>query len=220
MGDSFQEFILNDLNSSQMNNLIKQEPSGLEVTSATASVPIPGSHRGVRGIYDQFSPSPLTLPSMWGCRVEPEDYSIDPEQLGITFKMEDDDIFQVDKADLIQGPTLAELNANDDILLGDLNFDDLLLPEERMQPVSPQTVVPQIPVPLAPAPPVLGSNVGLLTTGISGFAASYPSSTITFKPTTTYSTNFAGTFDNEVVYVSPSTSHIAGKYLALIIASY
>ncbi|KAH0555607.1 uncharacterized protein LOC123263040 [Cotesia glomerata] len=209
MGDSFQEFVLNDLNSSQMNNLIKQEPSGLEVTSASASVPIPGSHRGVRGIYEQFSPSPLTLPSMWGCRVEPEDYSIDPEQLGITFKMEDDDIFQVDKADLIQGPTLAELNANDDILLGDLNFDDLLLPEERMQPVSPQTVVPQIPVPLAPAPPVLGSNVGLLTTGISGFAASYPSGTITFKPSTTYSTNFAGTFDNEVVYVSPSASHIA-----------
>lgn len=46
------------------------------------------------------------------------------------FKMEDDDIFQVDKADLIMGPTLAELNANPDTLLDDLNFDDLLLPEE------------------------------------------------------------------------------------------
>lgn len=46
-------------------------------------------------------------------------------------KMEDDDIFQVDKADLIQGPTLAELNANDDTLLEDLNFDDLVLPEEN-----------------------------------------------------------------------------------------
>lgn len=45
--------------------------------------------------------------------------------------MDDDDIFQVDKADLIQGPTLAELNANDETLLGDLNFDDLLLPEEN-----------------------------------------------------------------------------------------
>ncbi|KAJ8981262.1 hypothetical protein NQ317_014573 [Molorchus minor] len=31
--------------------------------------------------------------------------------------MDDDDIFQVDKADLIQGPTLAELNANDETLL-------------------------------------------------------------------------------------------------------
>lgn len=37
----------------------------------------------------------------------------------------------MDKADLIQGPTLAELNANDDTLLEDLNFDDLLLPEEK-----------------------------------------------------------------------------------------
>ncbi|XP_023934115.1 protein CREBRF homolog [Bicyclus anynana] len=46
------------------------------------------------------------------------------------FKMEDDDIFQVDKADLILGPTLAELNANPDTSLDDLNFDDLLLPEE------------------------------------------------------------------------------------------
>ncbi|CAH1112971.1 unnamed protein product [Psylliodes chrysocephalus] len=48
--------------------------------------------------------------------------------------MDEDDIFQVDKADLIQGPTLAELNANDENLLGkngDLNFDDLLLPEEN-----------------------------------------------------------------------------------------
>lgn len=32
--------------------------------------------------------------------------------------MDQDDIFQVDEADLIQGPTLAELNANDDNLLG------------------------------------------------------------------------------------------------------
>lgn len=36
---------------------------------------------------------------------------------------------QVDKADLIQGPTLAELNANDESLFVDFNFDDLVLPE-------------------------------------------------------------------------------------------
>ena len=42
--------------------------------------------------------------------------------------MEEDDIFQVDKNDLIQGPTLAELNANDESLLSDLNFDDFVLP--------------------------------------------------------------------------------------------
>lgn len=45
--------------------------------------------------------------------------------------MEEDDIFQVDKADLIQGPTLAELNANDESLLADLNFDDFLLPAQQ-----------------------------------------------------------------------------------------
>lgn len=45
------------------------------------------------------------------------------------FPMDDDDIFQVDKADLFQGPTLAELN--DDTILGDLNIDDFILPSEN-----------------------------------------------------------------------------------------
>lgn len=62
--------------------------------------------------------------ALWGNRIMDENIKSD-------FKMDDDDIFQVDKADLIQGPTLAELNANDDTLLEDLNFDDLLLPEEK-----------------------------------------------------------------------------------------
>lgn len=44
------------------------------------------------------------------------------------FHMDDDDIFQVDKADLFQSPTLAELN--DDTALEDLNIDDLILPAE------------------------------------------------------------------------------------------
>lgn len=47
------------------------------------------------------------------------------------FPMEEDDIFQVDKADLIQGPTLAELNANDESLLADLNFDDFVMPVDH-----------------------------------------------------------------------------------------
>lgn len=46
------------------------------------------------------------------------------------FPMEEDDIFQVDKADLIQGPTLAELNANDESLLTDFNFDDFVMPTQ------------------------------------------------------------------------------------------
>ncbi len=47
-------------------------------------------------------------------------------------KMEDDDIFQVDKSDLIQDAnlsTLADLNSSRDIL-DELNFDDLMLPNE------------------------------------------------------------------------------------------
>ncbi|XP_075222914.1 repressed by TOR [Lycorma delicatula] len=64
--------------------------------------------------------------SLWSTRLtEGDEYKGD-----LSIKMDDDDIFQVDKADLIQGPTLAELNANDETLLEDLNFDDLLLPEE------------------------------------------------------------------------------------------
>lgn len=46
-----------------------------------------------------------------------------------SYNMDDDDIFQVDKADLFQGPTLAELN--DDTILEDLNIDDYILQEEH-----------------------------------------------------------------------------------------
>lgn len=45
------------------------------------------------------------------------------------YTMDDDDIFQVDKADLYQGPTLAELN--DDTILEDLNIDDYILQEDN-----------------------------------------------------------------------------------------
>lgn len=66
---------------------------------------------------------------MWGNRMA-LDMDLSKNEAAL-IHMDDDDIFQVvDKADLIQGPTLAELNANDETLLGDLNFDDLLLPEE------------------------------------------------------------------------------------------
>lgn len=129
-----------------MDTLVKQEQTSPVTSGAnqetSASVPIPGGpHRGSRGgVYDQFSPSPLTNPAIWGGRpdlmespfkLEILDPPLNP--LAPSFKMEDDDIFQVDKADLIQGPTLAELNANDDTMFGDLNFDDLLLPDENIQ---------------------------------------------------------------------------------------
>ena len=133
MGDSgYPEFLL-EVASNAMDTIVKQEPQ-VEI-GTSASVPIPGGHRGMRSVYDQFSPSPLAVSSLWATRPEQIDspFKMDPLQLETSFKMDDDDIFQVDKADLIQGPTLAELNANDDTLLGDLNFDDLLLPEERIQ---------------------------------------------------------------------------------------
>lgn len=46
-----------------------------------------------------------------------------------SYNMDDDDIFQVDKADLFQGPTLSELN--DDTILEDLNIDDYILQEDH-----------------------------------------------------------------------------------------
>lgn len=43
--------------------------------------------------------------------------------------IDDDDIFQVDNADLFPGPTLAELN--DDTILEDLNIEDFILQEDN-----------------------------------------------------------------------------------------
>ncbi|XP_044259233.1 protein CREBRF homolog isoform X1 [Tribolium madens] len=124
---------------------LREEPS---IMNTSASVPIPSRRIMEISDYRDFgidldnSQSPLypdsTLgnvqtpdgfetTSVWSNRLIINDESIKTEAL---IHMDDDDIFQVDKADLIQGPTLAELNANDDTLLGDLNFDDLLLPEE------------------------------------------------------------------------------------------
>ncbi|XP_043577753.1 uncharacterized protein LOC122565637 [Bombus pyrosoma] len=136
MGESGYIELFSEIKTSSMDGIIKQEPNQ-EMGPSSASVPIPGGHRSTRGVYEQFSPSPLT--SIWPNRSDhiESPFKVDSEQLDDFFKTEkweDDDILQVDKADLIQGPTLAELNANDDTLLGDLNFDDLLLPEERVQP--------------------------------------------------------------------------------------
>lgn len=46
-----------------------------------------------------------------------------------SFSMDEEDIFQVDKADLFQSPTLAELN--DDTILEDLNIDEFILQEDN-----------------------------------------------------------------------------------------
>lgn len=123
---------------------IKQEP-GIEQMCTSASVPIP--HRRMtdppefRDFNFDFNSDVLSLssPAMndstcdkpAGLNVNENNMWEKTEPRSESFiKMDEEDIFQVDKADLIQGPTLAELNANDDTLLGDLSFDDLLLPDE------------------------------------------------------------------------------------------
>ena len=140
---------------------VKQEPVSMDTGSCmTASMPIPprkmmdlSELRDFGFDFLEVSSSPSTShettivnptlqgssnlyqlsgTSIWGTRLNSEN-DINRSD---TFRMDDDDIFQVDKADLIQGPTLAELNANDENLLEDLNFDDLLLPEENSYYIS------------------------------------------------------------------------------------
>lgn len=67
--------------------------------------------------YDQFMETHSLIP-MWGLPLD-VDY------------MKMDDVFQVDKADLFHGPTLAELNANDESLFDSLDTFDLCLPSEN-----------------------------------------------------------------------------------------
>ncbi|KAL3278553.1 hypothetical protein HHI36_016099 [Cryptolaemus montrouzieri] len=131
--------------------IIKQEPGSTDIIMTTsASVPIPLPRRPQIDINDyrrdyniefensqsphnqdicyigQFQAQDLENMDLWGSRTIHSNL-LKAEAL---IHMDDDDIFQVDKADLIQGPTLAELNANDETLLREINFDDLLLPEE------------------------------------------------------------------------------------------
>lgn len=120
---------------------IKQEP-GIDPMCTSASVPIP-QRRFIDSDFRDFgfdlNSDLLNSPSIShdqnydissGLPINENSMLWKMETKGESFKMDEEDIFQVDKADLIQGPTLAELNANDDTLLGDLNFDDLLLPED------------------------------------------------------------------------------------------
>jgi CREB3 regulatory factor len=113
---------------------IKQE-SPFELGSMSASVPIPQRRVDLGDfntdldlcLQDNLTGSFHNVPNMQYSKLAFDNENSTKNE---TFKMDDDDIFQVDKADLILGPTLAELNANPDTLLEDLNFDDLLLPDE------------------------------------------------------------------------------------------
>lgn len=124
--------------------LVKQEP-GLEQMCTSASVPIPQRRMTDSSEFrdlsfdfnsDILSSSSPCVTNDGNCEMttglnmnENNMWEKGEPRTDNFIKMDEEDIFQVDKADLIQGPTLAELNAND-TLLGDLNFDDLLLPEE------------------------------------------------------------------------------------------
>ncbi|KAI4482871.1 hypothetical protein M0804_008724 [Polistes exclamans] len=204
--------LLLDIKDNTMDSIVKHE-SPQEMGPSSASVPIPGGHRGTRGIYDQFSPSPLQT-SIWSNRPENVEspFQMDPE-LEISCKMDDDDIFQVDKSDLINGPTLAELNANDDTLLGDLNFDDLLLPEEYIQPLR------------------IGSNVAsgnsLFNSNGPGFASSsFPQTGTAYRssPAHTNTTGFLLNRDINItnnmdgasspIFISLGSSNVAGSSTA------
>lgn len=136
MGESNYSDFLSDIKPLPLQ--VKQETNPMEPIQS-ASVPIP-CYRNTR--LDQLSPSPLWPTNHGLFKMDQSDLQIDQtDQSDFRIDQSDlqleDDIFQVDKADLIQGPTLAELNANDDFL-GDLNFDDLLLPEERPRAESEQ----------------------------------------------------------------------------------
>lgn len=131
MSDFGRDFFLNS------GITIKQEPlNDTTMINTSASVPIPskrevGDYRDF-GIDLENSQSPLYADvGLTGQMQTPDIYSgniywghnriINADEMlksEALIHMDDDDIFQVDKADLIQGPTLAELNANDETLLG------------------------------------------------------------------------------------------------------
>lgn len=223
MGESGYIELFSEIKTSSMDGIIKQEPNQ-EMGPSSASVPIPGGHRSARGVYDQFSPSPLT--SIWPNRSDhiESPFKVDSEQLDDFFKTEkweDDDILQVDKADLIQGPTLAELNANDDTLLGDLNFDDLLLPEERVQPFKMDVNVAQSVGPL-----FNDNNVVFAPSSFPQSGSTYRNICPTYLNTHGLNLNInINVADNlETIspnaFPSPGTSNIAGLYITYIFYIY
>ncbi|XP_008202468.1 protein CREBRF homolog isoform X2 [Nasonia vitripennis] len=230
MGDSmYSEFLL-DVGGGGSAGLKQEVSAGMplhaqEMGPSSASVPIPGGHRGGHSTYDdQFSPSPLANPALWGSshpgdlllesnlKLELQD-NLDPL---LSFRMDDEDIFQVDKADLIQGPTLAELNANEDTLLGDLNFDDLLLPDENMQPIRP-----------GPPAELLPTSNSLLAAGGNAFApSSFPQPVQGFRNVPQYTSMTGFGFNSAMgindpvetisppAFPSPGTSNPAGSSTA------
>lgn len=76
-------------------------------------------------MFELQSPE-IALNSGWPDFGGPQNISVATKQ---EYLMEEEDIFQVDKADLIQGPTLAELNA-DNLYVDLLNIDEIIAADQ------------------------------------------------------------------------------------------
>lgn len=84
--------------------------------------------------------------SMEGLEVPVGDLSMEGELSKLSMAVDEDDIFKMNRSELL-GPTLAELNAPDaDTLLDGLNFDDLYWPVDGNNHPAPEaTPSPQTP---------------------------------------------------------------------------
>lgn len=194
--------------------IIKQEPNTMDTSNinVSASVPIPSRRNDLEyrdmtldfetsqspsynetGLFGHMHPTTdIDRSMMWSTRITDMDIiKADP-----LMHMDEDDIFQVDKADLIQGPTLAELNANDETLLGDLNFDDLLLPEENnFRCINGITISPSS-VPKYSAPTVsYTSNINNNSQTL--LASSYPTIGTYFRDSGESHSNSPNPFSNQ-----------------------
>lgn len=226
--------------------IVKQEPliSDLNNLVASASMPIPARrpldisdlrdftidldsnspslHDGMNCLAMQSGQDVYTnggSNSLWGNRLT----AMDSETIKLdSFKMDDDDIFQVDKADLIQGPTLAELNANDDTLLGDLNFDDLLLPEEKSYYINVSTIPTQLQLKFV-SQPQINNNTNFTNNNI--FATSCPQNIFGFykdsmDPSSSISSSPFDPFSSKTMAAfSPQSQHSSTSSLGKTIAA-
>lgn len=79
-----------------------------------------GSFTGNSNSTLMWEVNPMMNPAM-----EHSNSNVDMNDKSGPFQMDEDDIFQVDKSDLIQGPTLAELNG-DNLFVDLINIEDIL----------------------------------------------------------------------------------------------
>lgn len=116
--------LLTDLSEYVFDLETSQSPQMVQDISYTSSANTSGGT-----MFELQSPD-IPLSSTWSEVAGPQNISISKQE----YQMEEEDIFQVDKADLIQGPTLAELNS-DNIYVDLLNIDEIIA-AEQLSPTS------------------------------------------------------------------------------------